>query len=116
MNKNPKKTTNAKNKPVAKKPAAKKPVAKTKKAAPKEKLKNPPPADLPLSDTWYHFADLMGMFKVSRTTLRRYITLGILFKHKWGTTIRFNKTYVDWMVNNGNRNFSWIIAFLTTAV
>lgn len=111
MSKKPKKTTNAKNKPVPKKP-----VAKAKKATPKKKLKNPPPPDLPLSDTWYHFADLMGMFKVSRTTIRRYVRLGILFKHKWGTTIRFNKTYVDWMVNNGNRNFSWIIAFLTTAV
>jgi len=111
MNKKPKKTTNAKNKPVAKKP-----VAKVKKATKKKKLKNPPPADLPLSDTWYHFADLMGMFKVSRSTIERYVGSGILFKHKWGTTIRFNKTYVDWMINNGNRNFSWIIALLTTAV
>jgi len=80
-----------------------------------ENLKIQPPADLPLSDTWYHFSDLMQMFKVSRSTVSRYISKGILLYHKWGGTIRFNKTYVDWMVQNGNRNFSWIIAFLSTA-
>ena len=112
MSNKPKKTTPASdNKPVSKKPGG-----ADEKANKPESLKNLPPADLPLSDTWYHFSDLMEMFKVSRSTIDRYIKLGILLTHKWGGTLRFNKTYVDWMIQNGNRNFSWIIALLSSAV
>ena len=111
MSKKPKKTTTASdNKPVSKKLNG-----ADEKVNKPENLKNPPPVDLPLSDTWYHFSDLMEMFKVSRSTIDRYIKSGILLTHKWGGTLRFNKTYVDWMIQNGNRNFSWIIAFISSA-
>lgn len=69
--------------------------------------------DLPLSDTWYHFADLMKMLKVSRPTIDRYIKSGILLKHKWGGSQRFNKSYVDWMIQGNRDKLSWIIAMIT---
>jgi len=71
--------------------------------------------DLPLSDTWYHFADLMRILKVSRPTLDRYIKSGMLFKHKWGGTRRFNKSYVDWMIQGNRGKLSWFIALITSA-
>jgi|GEM_PF-2732125 len=71
--------------------------------------------DLPLSETWFHLADLMDMFKVSRTTIDRYIRTGCLFKHKWGGTLRFNKSYVDWMIQGNRGKLSWFIAMITYA-
>ena len=90
--------------------------AKMKPANENVNKKQDPPVyvfpDLPLSETWFHFADLMEMFKVSRTTLDRYISTGILFKHKWGGTHRFNKSYVDWMIQGNRGKLSLILSLL----
>ena len=79
-----------------------------------EEVKQLSPDDLPLSDTWYHMDDLITMFKVKRPTIDRYRLMGILRHHKWGGTLRFNKTYVDWMIKNGGRKLSCIVWLLST--
>jgi len=79
-----------------------------------EEVKQLSPDDLPLSDTWYHMDDLITMFKVKRPTIDRYRLMGILRHHKWGGTLRFNKTYVDWMIKNGGRKLSCILWLLST--
>lgn len=66
------------------------------------------PPDLPLSDTWYTYADLILIIKVGRGAIYRYIQMGILRVHAWGGTVRFNKAYVDWMFENGGKKFTWI--------
>lgn len=91
-----------------KRPSRKKPDGSARK-----KLANPPPLDLPLSDTWYHYHHLMQMFNVKREVIDGYIKSGILISHKWGGTLRINKVYLDWMIDNGKRIFS-ILVFLFT--
>lgn len=70
------------------------------------------PPDLPLTDEWYTVADLMKMFKVERGAVSRYRKSGILRPHKWGGTLRFNKTYVDWMIHNGGNKLLSIICLM----
>lgn len=60
------------------------------------------PENLPLDEIWYTFADLMALLKVGRTSIDRYRNMGLLRHHKWGSTLRFNKAYVDWMIQNGD--------------
>jgi hypothetical protein len=85
------------------------PKAASKKNSPRKKEKIVPlyPPDLPLSEKWYTYADLVIMIQVKRGAIYRYIQKGILRKHYWGGTPRFNKTYVDWMFENGGKKLSW---------
>lgn len=89
--------------------AIKKQNAPAKKATAKKekKVTDLPPDDLPLSDEWLTIADLVDRFQVKRGVIYRYRIEGILRAHKWGGTVRFNKTYVDWMIQNGGK-FAWL--------
>jgi hypothetical protein len=110
-----KKTTDEKppaRKASAKKTPAKKPKSEFKKVTRKRKPIEPPPDDLPLSDTWLYFAEVEQMFKVKPRTINRWCEKGILVKHDWLGTIRFNKAYIDWMIEYGSRKYSWMIAIM----
>ena len=132
MAKKPKTTTPATNKktpakktstekPPAEKTAGEKtpdekPIAKTQKVMRKKKQIVLPPDDLPLSDIWFFSAELEQMFRVKPRTISRWCDKGILVKHNWLGTIRFNKAYVDWLIEYGRRKFSWILAVAGSAI
>jgi hypothetical protein len=89
--------------------------ASPKNNPPQKKKKFVPlyPLDLPLSDTWYTYSDLIIMIKVERGAIHRYSKRGLLRAHRWGRTVRFNKAYVDWMFENGGKKFTlfgWLVA------
>jgi len=92
-----------------KRKGSKLPKAASPKSTRRKKKKIIPlyPLNLPLSDIWYTFADLMLIIKVKRGVIYSYIRKGILRPHDWGGTIRFNKAYVDWMFENGGKKLSW---------
>ena len=77
-----------------------------------EKLANRPPIDLPLAEKWYHFNDVMIMLKSTRPVVNRLIKSGLLVTHKWGGTLRINKAYLDWMLQNGKRIYSFLATIL----
>ena len=96
----------------AKKTPAKKPKSKTKKVTRKKKPIQVPPDDLPLSDKWLYYAELVQTFRVGSKTINRWCGRGLLVKFEWDGTIRFNQAHVDWLIEYGRRKFSWIILFL----
>lgn len=112
----PKKAAAKKKNAPAKKATPNKQAAPKKQAALKKKAvaKNRKgivylsPADLPLTDKWFTISELEIMFNVKRGVISRYRQAGILRPHKWGGTLRFNKTYVDWMIQNGGKKFTWL--------
>jgi len=73
------------------------------------------PNDLPLQEKWYTNASLQQLMEVSRGTIYSYRRKGLLRTHKWGGTIRFNKAYVDWMMENGGKKLSWFSMLFTLA-
>lgn len=90
-------------------PKRKRPSPKKADGSARKKLANPPPLDLPLADKWYQYQDLMMLLDVKRNVLTGYIRSGILISHKWGGTRRINKAYVDWMIKNGQKLYSFLI-------
>ncbi len=91
----------------------KRPLPKKADGSARQKLANPPPLDLPLSEKWYPFKDVMVMLKLTRPVIDRLIKSGLLITHKWGGTLRINKAYLDWMLENGKRVFSFLAPIIT---
>lgn len=94
-------------------PKRKRPSPKKPDGSASEKLSNRPPLDLPLAEKWYPFKEVMAMLELTRPVINRLIKSGLLITHKWGGTLRINKAYLDWMLENGKRVFS-ILVFLIT--
>jgi hypothetical protein len=115
----PKKTSAQKppaKKTTGKKTDAAKPTGKTAKITRNKIPILLPPDDLPLSDVWFYSAEVEQMLKVKSRTINRWCNKGILVKHNWLGTIRFNKAYVDWLIEYGGRRFSWILALAGSAM
>jgi hypothetical protein len=90
-------------------PQRKRPSPKKADGSAWEKLDNPPPLDLPLAEKWYLFKDVMSMLDLTRPVIDRLIKSGLLI----GNTLRINKAYFDWMIENGKRIFSFLAPILT---
>lgn len=84
---------------AAKKNTGGKKVTGSKKTT--EKIYATPPLDLPLSDTWFHFSDLMERWKMTRGVVQGMKRRGILVSHLLGTSLRYNLSYAKWIEENG---------------
>ena len=94
-------------------PKRKRPSPKKPDGSASEKLANRPPIDLPLAEKWYLFKEVMVMLELTRPVVNKLIKSGLLVTHKWGGTLRINKAYLDWMLENGKRIFSFLASILT---